>query len=118
MDLIECRACGSKELIQEGAIIVCSFCQSKYSSPEIETPKTKIETPKTEFDVILQNYPEKRMDKFHVLQGLHELTGLGMRDLKNLVESTPRPVLKGVNGETAENAKALLERAGAVVSIE
>lgn len=69
----------------------------------------------TEFDVILEAFGDK---KIGVIKEVRALTGLGLKEAKDLVEGVPKPVKEGVSKEDAEAAKAKLEEAGATVSIK
>jgi large subunit ribosomal protein L7/L12 len=71
---------------------------------------------KTEFDVVLEEVPADK--KIAVLKIVRELTGLGLKEAKEVVESTPKPVREGVPKEAAEEAKKKLEEAGGKVSIK
>jgi large subunit ribosomal protein L7/L12 len=71
---------------------------------------------KTEFDVILDEVPADK--KIAVLKAVRELTGLGLKEAKDLVESTPKPVKEGIAKEAAEEAKKAIEAAGGKVSIK
>jgi large subunit ribosomal protein L7/L12 len=71
---------------------------------------------KTEFDVILDEVPADK--KIAVLKAVRELTGLGLKEAKELVESTPKPVKEGIAKEAAEDAKKAIEAAGGKVSIK
>ncbi|HIK36943.1 MAG: 50S ribosomal protein L7/L12 [Geminocystis sp.] len=70
---------------------------------------------KTEFDVILESFGDQKMN---VLKAVRAITGLGLKEAKELVESAPKPVKQGVSKEEAENIKKQLEEAGAKVSIK
>lgn len=70
---------------------------------------------KTEFDVILQSAGEK---KINVIKVVRELTSLGLKEAKELVDNAPSPVKEGVSKEVAEETKAKLEEAGATVEIK
>lgn len=72
------------------------------------------EEEKTEFNVILK---EIGAQKIQVIKAVRELTGLGLRESKELVEGAPSNVKEGVSKEEAEAAKARLEEAGAAVEI-
>ena len=72
------------------------------------------EEEQTEFDVVLQ---EIGMQKIQVIKAVHELTGLGLRESKEVVDSAPSTVLKGVSKEQAEAAKKRLEEVGATIEI-
>jgi large subunit ribosomal protein L7/L12 len=69
---------------------------------------------KTEFDVVLK---EAGGNKIAVIKAVRELTPLGLKEAKDLVEAAPKAVKEGVTKEEADEAKAKLEAAGAVVTI-
>ena len=69
---------------------------------------------KTEFDVILKNFGA---NKISVIRAVRELTSLGLKESKDLVESAPKPIKEGVNKDEAAAAKKTLEEAGAVVEV-
>jgi large subunit ribosomal protein L7/L12 len=68
----------------------------------------------TEFDVVLTGEGDK---KIQTIKAVRELTSLGLKEAKELVESAPKPVLEGVSKEDAEAAKTKLEEAGAPVEL-
>jgi large subunit ribosomal protein L7/L12 len=70
---------------------------------------------KTTFDVVLKGFGEK---KIQVIKEVRALTGLGLKEAKDLVEGVPKPVKEGVSKDDAEAAKKQLEEAGAVVEIK
>ena len=70
---------------------------------------------KTEFDVILTNFGA---NKVSVIKVVREITSLGLKEAKDLVEAAPKPVKENVNKEEAETIKAKLEEAGAAVEIK
>ena len=70
---------------------------------------------KTEFDVILKSFGAK---KIQVIKAVREITGLGLKDAKDLVEGAPKAVKEGVSKEEAEEIKKKLEEAGAEVEIK
>ncbi len=70
----------------------------------------------TEFNVILEEVPADK--KISVLKAVRELTGLGLKEAKDLVESTPKSVKEGIAKEAAEEAKKALETAGGKASIK
>ena len=70
---------------------------------------------KTEFDVILANFGAKKLD---VIKVVRELTGLGLKDAKDLVEAAPKAIKEGVSKDEADKVKAALEEAGAEVEIK
>jgi large subunit ribosomal protein L7/L12 len=70
---------------------------------------------KTEFDVILASFGAKKLD---VIKVVRELTGLGLKDAKDLVEGAPKAVKEGVSKDEAEKIKAALTEAGATVELK
>ena len=70
---------------------------------------------KTEFDVILKAPGAK---KINVIKVVREITGLGLKEAKELVDNAPKPVKEGVSKEEAEEIKKKLEEAGAEVEIK
>ncbi|MBM6683343.1 MULTISPECIES: 50S ribosomal protein L7/L12 [Collinsella] len=73
------------------------------------------EEEKTEFDVVLEGFGD---NKIQVIKVVRELTSLGLKEAKEVVESAPKAVLEGVKKEDADAAKEKLEAAGAAVSIK
>ncbi|MFP4119492.1 MAG: 50S ribosomal protein L7/L12 [Coleofasciculus sp.] len=71
---------------------------------------------KTEFDVILEEVPADK--KIAILKVVRTMTGLGLKEAKDMVESAPKPIKEGVAKEAAEEAKKQLEEAGAKVSVK
>ncbi|MET8467227.1 50S ribosomal protein L7/L12 [Micromonospora zamorensis] len=74
-----------------------------------------VEEEKDEFDVILEADGGK---KIQVIKVVRELTGLGLKEAKDAVESAPKAILEKVNKETADKAKAKLEGEGAKVTLK
>lgn len=74
------------------------------------------EEEKTEFDVILEDVPADK--KIAILKVVRTLTGLGLKEAKEMVESAPKAIKEGIAKETAEDAKKQLEEAGAKVSVK
>ena len=70
---------------------------------------------KTEFTVVLANAGDK---KINVIKEVRAITGLGLKEAKDLVEGAPKPVKEGVNKADAEKFKAQLEKAGAKVDLK
>jgi large subunit ribosomal protein L7/L12 len=77
-----------------------------------EQAEEKVE--KTTFDVILKEFGDK---KIQVIKEVRALTGLGLKEAKDLVEGVPKPVKQGVSKEDAEAARQQLEAVGAVVEL-
>lgn len=91
-------------VISGGAMISAS----KADEPVVEE--------KTEFDVIIQDVPTAK--RITVIKVVRSLTSLGLKEAKDLIESVPKAVTEGVSKEKAEEAKKLLEEAGATVVIK
>ena len=70
---------------------------------------------KTSFDVILQSIGDK---KIQVIKEVRALTGLGLKEAKELVDGAPKPVKEGVTKEEADKVKTQLESAGATVELK
>ena len=70
---------------------------------------------KTSFDVVLT---EAGAQKIQVIKVVRAVTGLGLKEAKDLVDSAPKPVKEGVNQEEADSIKAQLEEAGAGVELK
>ena len=70
---------------------------------------------KTEFDVILASFGSSKLG---VIKVVREITGLGLKDAKDLVEGAPKAIKEGVSKEEAESIKAQLTEAGATVELK
>jgi large subunit ribosomal protein L7/L12 len=70
---------------------------------------------KTEFTVVLAATGDKKIE---VIKEVRALTGLGLKEAKDLVEAAPKPVKEGVNKEEAEKIKVTLEKVGAKVELK
>jgi large subunit ribosomal protein L7/L12 len=70
---------------------------------------------KTSFDVVLSGAGQQ---KIQVIKVVRAITGLGLKEAKDLVDSAPKPVKEGVNQEEADSIKAQLEEAGATVEVK
>jgi large subunit ribosomal protein L7/L12 len=70
----------------------------------------------TEFDVVLEDVPADK--KIAILKVVRTLTGLGLKEAKDLVESAPKPVKEAIAKDAAEDAKKQLEEAGAKVTVK
>ncbi|MHC4157089.1 MAG: 50S ribosomal protein L7/L12 [Planctomycetota bacterium] len=88
-----------------GAVMVAGPAGQEQAEEEVE---------KTTFDVILKEFGDK---KIQVIKEVRALTGLGLKEAKDLVEGVPKPVKQGVSKEDAEAARKQLETAGAVVEV-
>jgi len=70
---------------------------------------------KDSFDIILTGFGDK---KINVIKEVRGITGLGLKEAKDLVEGVPKPVKEGVNKDEAEELKKKLEEAGATVEVK
>jgi large subunit ribosomal protein L7/L12 len=70
----------------------------------------------TEFDVVLEGAGEKKIGVIKVVREI--VSGLGLKEAKDLVDSAPKPLLEKVTKDAAEEAKAKLEAAGAAVTVK
>ncbi len=80
-----------------------------------QSAEEKLAEEKTEFDVILSSYGDK---KIRVIKDVREITGLGLKEAKDLVEAAPKAVKEKVTKEEATTIKKKLEEAGATVEIK
>ena len=71
---------------------------------------------KTEFDVVLEGFGDKKIGVIKVVREI--VSGLGLKEAKDLVDGAPKPLLEKVAKEAAEEAKAKLEAAGASVTVK
>ncbi len=79
------------------------------------TAPAAVEEEKTSFDVVLQAAGEK---KIQVIKVVRQITNLGLKEAKDLVDSAPKPVKEGVTKEEAEEIKKQLEEVGATVEVK
>ena len=70
---------------------------------------------KTEFDVVLKSFGAKKLD---VIKAVREITGLGLKEAKEMVEGAPKTVKEGISKDEAESVKKALEEAGAEVEVK
>ncbi|CAL9497540.1 MULTISPECIES: 50S ribosomal protein L7/L12 [Streptomyces] len=94
----------------EAAAPVAVAAGPAQGGPAAEAPEEK-----DEFDVILTGAGDK---KIQVIKVVRELTSLGLKEAKDLVDGTPKPVLEKVNKETADKAAESLKGAGASVEVK
>jgi large subunit ribosomal protein L7/L12 len=85
------------------------------AGPAAGSAPTEEAVEQDEFDVILEGPGEK---KIQVIKEVRALTSLGLKEAKDLVDGTPKPVLEKVNKEAADKAKEQLEAAGATVTVK
>ncbi len=84
------------------------------AAPAAAAVAAVVEEP-TSFNVILKTVGEK---KINVIKAVREVTSLGLKEAKDLVEGAPQPIKEGVNKEDAEKLKAKIEAEGATVEIK
>lgn len=85
------------------------------AAPAAGGPAAPAAEEQTEFTVVLQGAGEK---KIQVIKVVRELTGLGLKEAKDLVDGAPKPVKEGVSKEEANQIKAKLEEQGAAVELK
>jgi len=83
------------------------------AGPAVQGPAEEAEE-KTSFNVILKEFGDK---KIQVIKEVRALTGLGLKEAKDLVDNAPKPVKEGLSREEAETAQKQLEAVGAVVEL-
>src|SRR5436309_9184774 len=79
-------------------------------------PAAEVVEEKDEFDVVLESAGDKKIQVIKVVREV--VTGLGLKEAKELVEGAPKPVLEKVDKEKANEAKAKLEESGATISLK
>ena len=84
--------------------------------PNIGAAAIEVKEEKTEFILVLEEVPADK--KIAILKVVRTITGLGLKEAKDLVEAAPKNVKEGISKEIAENAKKQLEEAGAKVSLK
>jgi large subunit ribosomal protein L7/L12 len=99
----------------EEAFGVSAAAPVAVAGPGAAAPAEAVEE-KTEFDVILESVPDDK--KISVLKVVRSLTGLGLKEAKDLVEAAPKAVREGVPKDAAEDAKKQIEEAGGKVAIK
>ena len=91
-----------------GAVVMAA---GPAQAAQVEAPKEQ-----TEFTVVLEGVPDTTK-KISVIKVVRELTNLGLKEAKDLVDAAPKPVLEKANKDDADKAKAKLEEAGATVEL-
>ncbi|MCR4641750.1 MAG: 50S ribosomal protein L7/L12 [Lachnospiraceae bacterium] len=100
------KACEEEFGVSAAAGVVVAAGPAAGAAPEEE---------KTEFDVELTSFGEKKMDVIKVIRGI---TGLGLKESKELVEGAPKMVKEGASKDEANEIKAKLEEVGATVTLK
>jgi len=110
LDLVEL-----KDALQEKfGVSAASFAAPVAPGPQTATTTTQDEAP-TSFNVVLTG---AGANKIQVIKAVREVTTLGLKEAKDLVDGAPSPVKEGVNKDEAESLKKKLEEAGASVDIK
>ncbi|MGB5422929.1 MAG: 50S ribosomal protein L7/L12 [Desulfobacterales bacterium] len=103
-----------KELEEKFGVSAAAPVAMMAAGPAAEGGAAQAEE-KTEFDVILTAHGDK---KIQVIKEVRAITGLGLKDAKDLVDGVPKPVKEGVSKDEAEKVKNQLEEAGAQVEVK
>jgi large subunit ribosomal protein L7/L12 len=104
-----------KEVVELISAMEEKFGVSAAAAVAVAGPAAAVVEEQTEFTVILASVGDK---KVNVIKAVRELTGLGLKEAKDLVDGAPKPVKESVPKADAEAAKAKLEEAGATVEIK
>ena len=105
----------SKSLQERFGVTVAMPVATAAAAPSGATEAAKPEEEQTEFSAILSMIGDK---KIQVIKVVRELTGLGLKEAKDLVDGAPKPVKEGVSKDEAEKIKAKLSEVGATVEIK
>ncbi len=103
-----------KELEEKFGVSAAAPVAMMAAGPAAEGGGAQVEE-KTEFDVILTAHGDK---KIQVIKEVRAITGLGLKDAKDLVDGVPKPVKEGVSKDEADKIKNQLEEAGAQVEVK
>ncbi|MCS7279707.1 MAG: 50S ribosomal protein L7/L12 [Thermodesulfobacteriaceae bacterium] len=104
-----------KELEEKFGVTAVAPVAAVAAAAPVAAAEAAPEEEKTEFDVILT---EVVGNKIQVIKVVREITGLGLKEAKDLVEGAPKPVKTGISKNEAEELKKKLEEAGAKVEIK
>lgn len=104
-----------KKAFEEAFDVTAAAPMAMMAAPAAGGGAAEAAEEKDEFDVILTSAGDK---KIQVIKVVRELTSLGLKEAKDLVDGAPKPVLEHINKEEAEKAKAKLEEAGAGVELK
>jgi large subunit ribosomal protein L7/L12 len=105
----------TKLLEQKWGVSAASLAMAAAPGAAAGAATAPVAEEKTEFDVVLTGVGEK---KIQVIKVVRELTSLGLKEAKDLVEGVPKPVKEGVSKEEAETVKKKMEEVGATVEIK
>ena len=113
--LKEMPALELSELVHELEDVFGVSAAAPVSVAAAAAPAAEAAEEKTNFDVVLEGFGE---NKIAVIKVVRELTSLGLKEAKEVVEGAPKAVLEGAKKEDAEAAKKQLEEAGATVTLK
>jgi len=102
------------EMLEEKLGVSAAAPVAMGAMPGMAAGEEEAEEEKTEFDVVLKEVGPK---KIQVIKAVRQLTSLGLREAKEVVDGAPGPIMEGIAKEAAEDAKTQLEEAGAVVEL-
>jgi len=102
------------ELEEKFGISAAAAAPVAVAGPAAQAGAAAAEEEKTEFDVVLTSFGDK---KINVIKVVREVTSLGLKEAKDLVEAVPKAVKEGVTKEEAEETKKKFEEAGATVEV-
>ena len=103
----------SKMLEEKWGVSAAAPVAAAAAGPAAGAPAAEAQT---EFNVILASAPADK--KINVIKVVREITGLGLKEAKDLVEAAPKPVKEGVSKDEAEKLKKALTEAGATVEVK
>ena len=110
MELVEL-----KDVLEDEFGVTASVGMPMMGMPMMAGGGEEAEEEQIEFDVILTSFGEK---KIPVIKAVRKITGLGLKEAKDLVEGAPKPVKEGVSEEDGEKLKKELEEAGATAELK
>ncbi|BBF93108.1 50S ribosomal protein L7/L12 [Blastochloris tepida] len=102
------------KLLEEGWGVSAAAAVAVAAAPGAAAAAAPVEE-KTEFNVILASAGDKKIE---VIKEVRAITGLGLKEAKDLVEGAPKPIKEGVGKEEADKIKAQLEKVGAKVELK
>jgi large subunit ribosomal protein L7/L12 len=106
------KALEAKLGVSAASVSVAAVSTSTQATAVQEAPKVE---EKTSFDVVLIGFGDK---KIQVIKAVRQITNLGLKEAKDLVEAVPKPLKEGVTKEEADKIKAIIDEAGGTVDIK
>lgn len=104
-----------KELEDKFGVSAAAVPMAVGAISQVATTEATTEEKKTEFDVILSSAGDK---KIQVIKEIRAITSLGLKEAKELADNAPKPIKQGISKQEAEEIKAKLEAAGAIIEIK